>query len=99
MIDVSEQIAEIEKELLALTANQPPNANQMPLYTVTAVATVTPQIFTVVFDDGIIRLTKAFTSPGNYAYVTYIGGALKISTSGTPPFNITVVSMGAFHLV
>lgn len=99
MSDVVEQISSLEHELLALTANQPPNPNQMPLYTVTGVTSTDPEVFTIVFEDDIIRLTKAFTDPGDYAIISYFAGNLEVYVAGTAPANFTVVSMGAFHLV
>lgn len=99
MSNVAKQIADIERELLALTGNQPPNPNQMPLYTVTASTSSDPQLFTIVFDDSIIRLTKAFAEPGGQANIGFESGDLKVLVGGSVPTDFTVVSMGAFTLV
>ena len=99
MDSVDSQVADIERELLALTANQPPNPNQMPLYTQVGVTSSDPQVFDIVFDDGIIRLMKAFTTPGNYATLSYYLGGMQIYVAGTPPVTFTVVSLGKFSIV
>ncbi len=99
MTDLIEEVADIERELLALTANQPPNPNQMPIYTQVGITSIDPQVFNIVFDDGIIRLTKSFTSPGNYATISYYLGNLQVYVSGTAPVTFTVVSLGKFSIV
>lgn len=99
MSNVVEQIAEMQKELLALTANQPPNPNQMPIYTVSGSSTTDPQVKTIIFDDGVIRLTKAFAEPGGYAYISYFGGNLELYVAGSVPVDYTVVSLGKFSIV
>lgn len=99
MTDLAKQVADIERELLALTGNQPPNPNQMPIYTQVGITSIDPQVFNIVFDDGIIRLTKSFTSPGNYAMISYYLGNLQVYVQGTPPVTFTVVSLGKFSIV
>jgi len=99
MADLAKELADIERELLALTGNQPPNPNQMPLYTVTGSTSTDPQVYTLVFTDGIIRLTKAFAPPGAYALMSYYLGNLQVYVAGTAPVNFTVVSLGEFSLV
>jgi hypothetical protein len=99
MADLAFEIADIEKELLALTGNQPPNPNKMPIYTVSGVSASDPQVRTIVFDDGIIRLTKAFAEPGGYAFISYVSGNLELYVAGVVPVDFTVVSLGKFTIV
>ena len=98
MSNVVEQIAEMEKELLALTGNQPPNPNQMPLYTVTGTTTADPEIYIVVFEDGIIRVLNAYVSTGS-VIISYYLGNLEIYLYSASPIDFQAVSLGKFSLI
>jgi hypothetical protein len=100
MDSVEKQIADIERELLALTGNQPPNPAQLQLYTVTSFTITDPQQIRIVFDDGIIRVTNAYvTTVGGIIHMSYHLGYLELYVGGTPPIDFTVVSLGSFSLV
>ncbi len=98
MSNVVEQIAEMEKELLALTGNQPPNPNQMPLYTVTGTTTADPEIYIVVFEDGIIRVLNAYVSTGS-VIISYYLGNLELYFYTASPIDFQAVSLGKFSLI
>ena len=98
MDSLDSQVADIERELLALTGNQPPNPNQMPLYTVTGTTTADPEIYIVVFEDGIIRVLNAYVASGG-VIVSYYLGNLELYFSGATSIDFQAVSLGKFSLV
>ncbi len=100
MADLAKELADIERELLALTGNQPPNPSQMQIYTVTSSTVSNPQTIKIVFDDGIIRLTNAYAiTPGGLLNISFNLGNLELYIGGTAPISFVVVSLGSFHLV
>ncbi len=98
MDSLDSQVADIERELLALTANQPPNPNQMPLYTVTGTTSADPEIYIVVFEDGIIRVLNAYVSTGS-VIISYYLGNLEIYLYSASPIDFQAVSLGKFSLI
>lgn len=101
MPSVARQIADIERELLALTSDQPLNPSQITTFKVTRTSAVSNEVKTLVFDDGIARFTKLFNigSAANAAYLYYDAGSLKVLAAGSPGAVYTLVSLGAFTLV
>lgn len=100
MSDLATEIADIERELLALTADQPPNPSQIVTYKVSRTTTVTDEVKTIVWDDGIPRFIQLFgIADSGVAYIYYDSGSLKVKAYGASPRTYTLVSIGAFSLV
>ena len=100
MSSVEQELADIERELMALTGNQPPNPAQVITFRQTRTPTVNDEIKTIVFEGGITRFAQVFyeDTSTNYVYLYYEGGNLKVlaSQAGSP---YTIVSLGAFNIV
>lgn len=94
MSSVEVQIADIERELLALTGNQPVNPGQIVTYRQDGVSTLDAEEKTVVFDDGIPRFLQLYGD----AILVFVSGDIRVSiaNAGTP---YTLISLGAFNLV
>lgn len=100
MSSVEVQIADIERELLALTGNQPPNPRQIGTFRVDRTTTVNNEEKTIVFDDGVPKFVRAYLISG-FAFVSILtdSGDLKVVVGGDAPVDYAVVSVGAFSLV
>lgn len=96
MSNVETQIADIERELLALTGDQPPNPAQITTYRVSRTTAINFEEKSIIFEDGLMRYVQVYT-PADMVYLKYEPPYLKVQavTAGT---TYTVVSLGAFHL-
>lgn len=100
MSNVAEQVAQIERELLALTSNQPPNPAQITTFKVTHTTAVNAEVKTIVFDDGVPRFIQLFAIAANsVSYIFEDAGQLKVKEYGMAGSTYTLVSLGAFSLV
>ena len=100
MRSVIDQISDIEKELLALTADQPPNPAQIGTFKVSRTTTVDDEIKTIVFNDGVSQFVQTYVVSGSAnAPIVVDGGALKVFVSGLAGITYVVVSLGEFSLV
>ncbi len=99
MDSLDSQVADIERELLALTANQPPNIRQLSIFKVVRVALVDNEIKTIAFNDGLPRFTQAYSLSDTYAQILFESGVLKVRLNGYAGDTYAVVSLGAFDLV
>jgi methionine synthase I (cobalamin-dependent) len=95
MSSVIDQIADIERELLALTANQPPNPAQIATFRVDYTSVGADEIKTIVFDD-VPRFIQIYGLSNQAAYIYYSGGQLKAKI--IIPSTNTLISLGAFSL-
>lgn len=96
MSDLASQIADIERELLALTANQPPNPAQITIFKKTYTSNVNFETKTIYFTDGNPRWINVYTSVWG-VYLLYEVDQLKIRVvdAGTV---FTIVSLGDFTI-
>lgn len=100
MSNIVNEIAAIEKELLALTGNQPPNPASIVTYKVTRTTTVDDEVKTIVWDDGVPRFVKVYVTDGTAnAPIVVDGGDLKIFVAGAKPITYVAISLGEFSLV
>ena len=70
------------------------------LFIPTSITTTTadPEIYIVVFDDGIIRVLNAYVSTGS-VIISYYLGNLEIYLYSASPIDFQAVSLGKFSLV
>lgn len=100
MSSVEKQIAQIQKELMALTGNQPPNPSQIATFRVDRTTTVNEEIKTIVWDDGAPRFIQLFyLSDTSVSYIYKDGSDLKVKCFGNAGSQYVLVSLGAFSLV
>lgn len=101
MSSLEVEIADIERELLALSGNQPPNPAQIKTYAVTRTSTVSNEVKTISFVDGSPRFTQVFASTLSTSLVNiYLqSGQLKVIAYGSAGKQYTVTSLGEFSLV
>lgn len=100
MSNVAKEIAEIEKELLALTGDQPPNPADIVTCKVTRVTTVNDEIKTIVWADGVPKFVNIYVTAGSgNASILVSGADLKVYVSGNAPVTYVGVSLGEFSFV
>lgn len=100
MSSLEVEIADIERELLALSGNQTPNPAQIATFKVTRTTVATDEVKTIAFGDGVARFVQVYGISGAAEpYVYYVGGDLKVMAEGAPGVVYSVVSLGAFSLV
>jgi hypothetical protein len=100
MTDLAKQVSTIETELLALTANQPPNPYDIVTYKVTRTTTVVDEIKTIVWDDGIAGFIEVYVTSGSAnAPILVDSGQLKIFVSGASGITYVAISLRGFSLV
>lgn len=100
MSNVVDQIAAIERELLALTANQPPNPYSIVTYKVTRTTTVDDEVKTIQWVDGIKRFISVYVTSGTAnAPILVDGSNLKIYVAGSSGITYEAISLGEFNLV
>ena len=100
MSDVVKQVADIERELLALTANQPPNPADIVTYRVNRTTTVNDEIKTIVWTDGVPKYIQIYVTAGTGNAPILVSGAdLKVFVSGNAPITYAAISLGEFSLV
>lgn len=101
MADLAKELADIERELLALTGNQPPNPAQLATKDVISVTATNPQVVKIVTPDGIPKFTRAHViSPSNGKLtMSYVAPNLEIYLYDAAPITFVVSSLGEFTLV
>lgn len=97
MSSVEVEIADIERELLALTADQPPNPAQITTFSVTRTSVGANEVKTIVFDASAPRWIDVYTT-ADLVYLYADSGQLKVEAvnAGT---TYTLVSLGSFSVV
>lgn len=99
MDNLIDELSHIEKELVALSGNQPPNPSQIGTYRIDRTTTVLNETKTVVF-SGLPQYIQVFnTTPGSYVGIEYVGGNITINVAGSSGTTYSVVSLGDFSLV
>jgi hypothetical protein len=99
MDNLIDELSRIEKELVALSGNQPPNPSQIGTYRIDRTTTVLNETKTVVF-SGLPQYIQVFnTTPGSYVGIEYVGGNITINVAGSSGTTYSVVSLGDFSLV
>ena len=95
MSNIETELADIERELLALTGNQPPNPAQITTFAVSGISAAPFEEKTIVFEGGDTRWIQIYS---DNAIIYPNGSDLKviIITNGIP---YTVISLGEFTLV
>lgn len=100
MSSLEVEIANIQKELLALTGDQPPNPAQIVTFKVDRTTTVNSEVKTIVFDDGVPRFIQLFyLSDTSVSYIYQDAGQLKVKCYGLAGSQYSLVSLGSFSLV
>lgn len=100
MDSLEELIADIERELLALTGNQPPNPANIVTYKVTRTTTAVDEIKTIVWDDGIAGYIEIYVTSGSAnAPILVNSGLLKVFVSGASGITYTGISLRGFSFV
>lgn len=98
--NIALQVANMERELLALSADQPPNPNQITTFKVIRTTTSDDEIRTIAFEAGAPRFIQLFQEFGNASAYIYLDGIqLKVRAQGLAGITYTLVSLGAFTLV
>lgn len=98
--DIAVQISKIEDEILALTANQPPNPYSIVTFKVTRVTAVNDEVKTIVWDDGIPGFISVYVTSGSAnAPVLVDAGQLKIFVSGNAGITYVAIALRGFSLV
>ncbi len=99
MDNLIDELSRIEKELVALSGNQPPNPSKIGTYRIDRTTTVLNETKTVVF-SGLPQYIQVFnTTPGSYVGIEYVGGNITINVAGSSGTTYSVVSLGDFSLV
>lgn len=93
MSDVVQEIARLEKELLALTGNQPPNPANLTTYRVDRTSTMDFEYRTVQFVSG----TPSYLQLYGDALLLFISGDIVVRADNGVSY--TVISLGDFNLV
>lgn len=100
MSNLVAEIAYIEKELLKLTGNQPPNPRQIKTFIQDHSPATDLEEKAIVFEDGLAKFVQVYLVSGNASLsIVADGPNLRIVTVGTVPYTYRTVSIGAFHLV
>jgi len=99
MDNLIDELSRIEKELVALSGNQPPNPSQIGTYRIDRTTTVLNETKTVVF-SGLPQFVQVYNrDPSSAISTEYVGGDLEINVYGAIGSSYSVVSLGEFSLV
>jgi hypothetical protein len=100
MIDVVERLAVIERELVALTGNQPPNPSQIGTFEYLITMVDTNQRYTIIF-DGTPKFFQLYSVTSNVrpSEIVFVDPHFEIELFGDVGEQVKIVSLGAFNVV
>lgn len=96
-MDVPTEIANIERELLALAANQAPAPRQISTFVRTVNITGPNDTITVTFPQGV-KLFQAYSGNGQSEWTVSISGNVVTFNIYTTDTTFTVVSLSEFSI-